>query len=204
MSAELFEQQYVTETYEKIANEFSETRFTVWSEVFMFINSFPEDALLADIGCGNGKNIIRSNMIGVDNCQSFVDICNAKKLNVSKGSILSIPLLDNTYDGVICIAVLHHLSTTQRRRDAIAELIRITKSGGKILITTWAEIGYKSSHRVETLNGNDKLIGWKKTNQRYYHFFEKDELDSLVTDMPVKVVLSGYERKNWWICLQKI
>ena len=32
---------YVTDTYNTITNEFSHTRFSVWSNVAKFINSFP-------------------------------------------------------------------------------------------------------------------------------------------------------------------
>jgi SAM-dependent methyltransferase len=202
--AEAFETQYVSDVYKKIAHEFDTTRNHVWSEVSDFIKLFDEHQCIADIGCGNGKNMIHPNMIGIDNCLEFVDICRKKNLNVMKGSILNIPLPDDTYDGVICIAVIHHLSTFERRQNAIKELIRIAKPNGQILITAWSEIGYKSSNRVETIDKNDKLVGWKETNQRYYHLFEKGEFEELVKELPVKVVSSGYEMKNWWICLEKV
>lgn len=38
----------------------------------------------------------------------------------------------------ICIAVIHHLSTADRRLAAIKELIRIIKPGGRVLISVWA------------------------------------------------------------------
>ncbi len=37
------------------------------------------------------------------------------------------------------VAVLHHLSTIERRQKAISELIRVTKPGGKIFIEVWAK-----------------------------------------------------------------
>ena len=43
-----------------------------------------------------------------------------------------------SFDGCICIAVIHHLSTEQRRLDAIKELVRITRVGGLILVYVWA------------------------------------------------------------------
>lgn len=42
------------------------------------------------------------------------------------------------FDGCICIAVIHHLSTSTRRADAIKELARIVKTTGRILIYVWA------------------------------------------------------------------
>lgn len=41
-------------------------------------------------------------------------------------------------DATISIAVLHHLSTENRRRKAIEELVRVVKKGGLVLITVWA------------------------------------------------------------------
>ena len=51
-----------------------------------FIDSFPSDSLIGDIGCGNGKNIKyfndNCNIIGIDNCTDFVNICNDRGYNV--------------------------------------------------------------------------------------------------------------------------
>ena len=49
------ETTYVTNTYNTIANEFSHTRFSVWSNVAKFINSFPTKAICLEVGCGNGR-----------------------------------------------------------------------------------------------------------------------------------------------------
>ncbi len=98
---------------------------------------------------------------------------------------------------------LHHLYTEERRCNAIKELIRITKPTGKVFITVWAETGYKSSKKVETISGADKLIGWKDKNQRYYHLFEEGELEKLVNGINVSIIKSGYDVGNWWICLEK-
>jgi SAM-dependent methyltransferase len=203
MDTDAFEQKYVNDTYTKIAREFDITRNKVWHEVSTFLDSFDVTAKLADIGCGNGKNMVKPNMIGVDNCQEFVEICTKKNLDVRHGSVLDIPLDDDMFDGVICIAVIHHLSTEERRKQAVQELVRITKPRGQVLITVWAEIGYKSSKNVETISGTDKLVGWKNESQRYYHLFTEGELEKLVREFHVSIVKSGYEMKNWWICLAK-
>ena len=55
-------------TYEQIASHFSETRHHVWPPVKKFIDSFKVNSLVADIGCGNGKNMYRKDceFIGLD------------------------------------------------------------------------------------------------------------------------------------------
>ena len=38
----------------------------------------------------------------------------------------------------LCIAVLHHLSTAERRLSGLRELVRITRPGGLVLVYVWA------------------------------------------------------------------
>lgn len=42
-------------------------------------------------------------------------------------------------DGVICIAVIHHLATESRRIQAIREIVRILRTSGRALIYVWAK-----------------------------------------------------------------
>ena len=41
-------------------------------------------------------------------------------------------------DFAICIAVIHHFSSHERRLEACNELLRIVIPGGKVLIFVWA------------------------------------------------------------------
>jgi len=133
------EQDYVYKTYDVIADHFSETRFSVWQNVKIFLNSVKSGSLIADIGCGNGKNMFRPDCVfhGLDTCQKFVNICNSKGLDTRVGNCTDIPFNTNTYNATICIAVVHHLSKIKDRKKCIQELIRITKPDGKILIQVW-------------------------------------------------------------------
>ncbi|RHN74032.1 putative tRNA (carboxymethyluridine(34)-5-O)-methyltransferase [Medicago truncatula] len=51
---------------------------------------------------------------------------------------VNLPYRTGFGDAAISIAVLHHLSTENRRRKAIEELVRVVKKGGLVLITVWA------------------------------------------------------------------
>ena len=57
---------------------------------------------------------------------------------VAVADCMSIPLRSKSCDAAICIAVMHHLSTEQRRLRCIEELARIVKIGGTINIQAWA------------------------------------------------------------------
>ena len=45
----------------------------------------------------------------------------------------------STFDVAISIAVIHHLSTKERRINAVKEIVRIVKPGGLVLISVWAQ-----------------------------------------------------------------
>jgi ubiquinone/menaquinone biosynthesis C-methylase UbiE len=51
---------------------------------------------------------------------------------------MSLPFRDASCDAVISIAVLHHLTTAARRKNAVKELVRVTRPEGKVLVTVWA------------------------------------------------------------------
>jgi alkylated DNA repair dioxygenase AlkB/SAM-dependent methyltransferase len=57
---------------------------------------------------------------------------------VAVADCMSIPFRNNSCDAAICIAVMHHLSTADRRIRCIEELARIVKVNGKIMIQAWA------------------------------------------------------------------
>lgn len=41
-------------------------------------------------------------------------------------------------DAVLSVAVIHHFSTAGRRIEALRELARVLRIGGKILVSVWA------------------------------------------------------------------
>lgn len=198
----------VKQIYDKIANEFDNTRYRPWTCVENFLDSIPPNSNIGDIGCGNGKNMLYRkdcNNYGCDFSKNLVNICLQKNLNVVIGDILNIPYNDNIFDNTICIAVIHHLSSTEKRKKAIQELIRVTKNGGKILILVWALEQESDSRRKFVKQEN--MVDWKdkKGNllgKRYYYVFRKGELESLINDN-IKIEKSFYERGNWGLILKK-
>jgi alkylated DNA repair protein alkB family protein 8 len=53
-AAEL-ERRHVHQVYDAISDHFDSTRFAVWPAVVRFLSSLPAGAIVADVGCGNGK-----------------------------------------------------------------------------------------------------------------------------------------------------
>lgn len=204
------ERELVGKAYEKIAERFDVTRIQVWQGVRNFLTDIPTGSLVGDIGCGNGKNMLfrkeELKFRGCDTCQEFIKMGKDKGLDIREGNILNIPFPDNTFNATICIAVIHHLSSLERRTQAIAELARVTEPGGKILIQVWATKQPEKSRR--TFTPGDNLVPWinnitmEKTN-RYYYVFEEKELDKLCLSVPgVEIIESFYEFGNWALVLQ--
>ena len=195
----------IKQTYNTISTHFSKTRYNIWNCVKIFLDNIEKNAIIGDIGCGNGKNMLyRKDCInmGCDLSNNLVNICIQKNLNVVLGNILNIPYKNNIFDYTICIAVIHHLSSANKRKEAINELIRVTKKGGKILILVWAFEQEKSSRFNFTKQ--DNYIDWKDKNKkiigkRYYHVFKKNELEDLI-DKSLNYE-SFYEKGNWGIII---
>ena len=69
----------------------------------------------------------------------------------------------------LCIAVLHHLSTAERRLSGLRELVRITRPGGLVLVYVWAleqeakrvkkkqlkEVDFTGNNDYRTVQGNE-------------------------------------------------
>lgn len=211
------EEKYVRETYDMIADHFDTTRYDLWKCVENFINVIKSEQPILDninvldAGCGNGKNMIFMkkenimNVVGCDTCEKFVGICVKKSLNVTQGDVLDLKYDTDSFNYVICVAVIHHLSTHERRIDAIKELLRVLKSNGKIFLVVGSrEIPFKKINNV--ISGGDTIIGWNnkgKVYDRYYYLFQNGELEKLCTEAGGKII-SGYsEHSNWCVTITK-
>ncbi|KAK3371743.1 S-adenosyl-L-methionine-dependent methyltransferase [Lasiosphaeria ovina] len=80
---------------------------------------------------------------------------------------LSLPFRDGAVDFVICVAVVHHLSTRPRRQDAIRRLLACVKgsgraagTGGKVLVYVWALEQGNSRRGWEEGGEQDLLVPW--------------------------------------------
>mmetsp|Transcript_6189 Transcript_6189/g.8618 ORF Transcript_6189/g.8618 Transcript_6189/m.8618 type:complete len:324 (+) Transcript_6189:248-1219(+) len=236
--APMVERDYVHKFYDRIADHFSHTRWNVWPHVVEFLQRYTRSgSIVFDLGCGNGKYLNKLRIasdddregnqheakavaevaaIGIDICERLVEICGKRSLNASLGDALQVPLKSNTADIVISIAVIHHMSTEDRRRKAMEEMIRVLAPGGHALVTAWAKTQPGNSRRK--FDKHDLLIGWqmpkkyaqnnddtddgveeskdgKLVFQRYCHVFEEGEI--------VQLLHSAAKTMNSTICIIK-
>lgn len=177
-----FEIEHVKNVYDQISPHFDITRKSVWPDVEQFVKTFPSNSYVLDAGCGNGKNMCKDDcyFIAGDFCQNFLEMVQKKKNEVIQINVKTLPFRNNTFDHVICVAVIHHIKDKLDQIKAIKELIRVTKRKGTILITVWEVHGeYKKG---------DNYVDWnlqKKYNKdaskdvvlkRYYYMYDDNEL----------------------------
>ncbi len=204
------EQEYVHDTYQKIAQHFSNTRAYLWKSVKEFLNRVETNSIILEVGCGNGKNLnYRTDCInmGCDLCQKFCDITTNKGAETTVANNLYLPYRDESVDYVLSIAVVHHLSSYQRRMKSLRELVRILRPGGKLLIQVWAMKQPDDSRRKFTKQ--DNLVEFQTSDKkikeyRFYHVFRENELDNMFNLISgIKIIESYWEIGNWILEIEK-
>jgi tRNA (uracil-5-)-methyltransferase TRM9 len=220
LAPEKYEAQHVHEVYEQIASHFSSTRYKPWPIVESFLQSRNPGAVGLDIGCGNGKYLaVNQNVfiIGCDRSSNLVKIAAKHQPHSAVvADTLALPHEAGRFDFAISIAVVHHFSTPERRREAINAILAILKEGGRALIYVWALEQKNSRRGWDEGHEQDILVPWvmktgkknpsedgsaEKTFQRYYHLYRSGELEEDIVGVGGEIIESGYEKDNWWaIC----
>ena len=203
------------ETYELISKEFSETRAYVWKCVKDFIelikNKKENNPTILEVGCGNGKNMhyllnnISCNLIGIDTCQNFIDMCISSNLNVKKNNIINLEFENNTFDYILCIATFHHLLEETDKNKGMREIIRVMKSGGTGIITCWSTEQPDNS-KFNFHNGINIVMwkGRKDVNKtRYYYVYNYIMFLEFFTSFREIEIIKIYNEVGNWILLFK-
>ncbi|XP_030261793.1 putative tRNA methyltransferase 9B [Sparus aurata] len=140
-AASQLERDHVHSVYDKIAPYFNDSRYKAWPKVRQFLLELQPGSIVADIGCGNGKYLHINKEVfklGCDVCRPLVDFAWSQGHEVQMCDGLHLPYRDGCFDAVLSIAVIHHLSTKERRIRAIKEMARTLRVGGRIMIYVWA------------------------------------------------------------------
>lgn len=219
-----YEREYVHEVYDQIASHFSSTRYKPWPIVHDFLFSLSPGSVGIDVGCGNGKYLTVNRdifIIGSDRSPKLASIAEQHQPHsVIVADNLALPhggsTLGGRFDFAISIAVVHHLSTPERRREAIRSLLECLRQDGKALIYVWALEQKNSRRGWDEGHEQDVMVPWvmktgkrglgngeksgpiERTFQRYYHLYRSGELEESIKAAHGEVLQSGYERDNWW------
>ncbi|XP_014227656.1 mucin-5AC-like [Trichogramma pretiosum] len=163
------EQAYVHDVYEQCAERTLHSRPR--PRIQQFLEELEPGALVCDIGCGNGKYLkVNHNVfkVGGDRCRKLAEMARDQNRGLSAGTAagqcelmtcdnLALPFRDESFDAVLSICVVHHLSSTERRVRALKELARVLRIGGRLIISVWA---MEQKHRK--FESQDVLVPWPK------------------------------------------
>ncbi len=197
--------------YDLIAEDFSATRYKIWSEMKGWDYYIRDGQKILDIGCGNGRMMAlladkKIDYFGCDISNKLITLAKRKCQQYSfktadfqVADIRSLPYGDNFFDVVLAVAVLHHLPHPDNRWQVLQEIYRVLKPGGLLLMNNWyfwntyanKKYQIKKQILINWLRGLEKqalLIPWKDHQgkilfNRYYYAFHKKELGSLLTQI---------------------
>ncbi|KAI9699297.1 MAG: tRNA methyltransferase, has a role in tRNA modification [Candelina mexicana] len=224
-----YEEQHVQQVYEQIASHFSSTRYKPWPIIERFLKELPDGSVGLDVGCGNGKYLaVNPNVLIMGSDRSLALTKIAARYHPHAAIVadnLALPHPNSYFDFALSIAVVHHLSTPERRIKAIQSILETLKpslcieksqlvtdhrspraNGGRALIYVWA-LEQKSSRRGwDDGHDQDIMVPWvmkeKASNDRkfhrYYHLYRSGELEMNIAEAGGRVLDSGYEKDNWW------
>jgi len=185
-----------------------------------------------DVGCGNGKYLAvnpRVFIVGTDRSTNLVKIATQHQPHgTAVADALNLPHPLRKFDFAISIAVVHHLSTPERRIEAARSILETLREDGRALIYVWALEQKDSRRGWDEGHEQDVMVPWvmrqkgkKKTTNadaedqsaaengdrtfhRYYHLYRKGELEQDIEAAGGRVFESGYEKDNWWAIAQRI
>ncbi|MFC5973077.1 class I SAM-dependent methyltransferase [Halomarina salina] len=184
----------VRETYDRIAEHFSQTREHPWPEVREFCESAstPDDSGTAlDLGCGNGRHAELlaervDRVVGVDASTELLRVARDRAvdrgysdaLSLVAGDAARIPLAADSADLGVYVAALHHLPTRESRRASLDDLARVLVPGGRALVSVWAV----THSKFDRESGFDTTVDWTlpggETVGRFYHVYDLAEFEA--------------------------
>jgi ubiquinone/menaquinone biosynthesis C-methylase UbiE len=196
----------VKNSYNQIAEHFSQTRHTPWAEFQFFQKYLEPQQKILDLGCGNGRLLIflkqffqakKIHYLGLDNSQELIK--KAREIHPDFHFQLAnqeeLPLANHSQNIIFSIAAFHHLPSKKLREQGLQEMHRVLEKDGLLIMTVWNlwqkkylpqifQAFIKSISSLGDYQVGDLFIPWKNSqkqeqNKRYYHSFFPSELKNL-------------------------
>ncbi len=99
----------------------------------------PESPLGLDLGCGLGRQRLALReagfrVIGVDPARALLRQGRVGDGGAAAGSALALPFRSRTFDFVYTVGVLHHVGDPRAQARAVAEVHRVLRPGGRLIV----------------------------------------------------------------------
>lgn len=157
-------------------------KFDVWNEILDELQLWGDETVL-DMGCGRGavllaaaKRLPRGRAIGVDLWRAdqtdnspVATRANAKLENVTDrielhtADMTALPFDDNSVDVIVSSLAIHNIPTRAGRREALEEVMRVLRPGGRLAIADLWETRQHADHLRERgwRNVERRSVGWR-------------------------------------------
>lgn len=137
-------------------------------------------ARLLDAGCGSGFNLLAlgrtTSALGIDLSPEAIRFCRERGVRVARASLLALPFAAHSFDAVTSFDVIYH-EWVDDDRAAVAEMARVLRPGGVMLVRVPALEALRGAHDAEVL-----------TRRRY----TRAELCGLLEGCGLRLVRASY------------
>ena len=202
------------ENYHETSKSYDTTRVSIGREILLgCFASTPRplsEQIILDGGCGTGNYIeaLKSKVAtihGLEFNEGMLRQCRQKfqadaNIHLTQGNLLHLPFEDNSFDGMMCNQVIHHLVSEENHSDKFLQLYQMMKEAYRVLHPQGVLVLNTCSHK-QLLDG----FWWgdlipEAMNRVSQHFPPLDTIASMFkevgfhlrgTIVPVDAVLQG-------------
>lgn len=190
--------------YNNIFESWNEKRNYYWKAVKVFLEKIEskEKKLFIDVGCGNGRHIFlaeslgfkKENIYGVDISENQIKTLKENNYNVFVLDMKQLSSIKKKFDVIINIASFHHILNFKDQKKVLEEHYKILSDNGIFLLSVWnpqKSFVKKMLEKNKFEKISDKIYKVKytfiknfekKSFDRYYYFFEKEELKNILEE----------------------
>ena len=148
--------------YDEFANWYENERHDGYHALideleFDLIEPYVRGKHALEIGCGTGLILQRTadiaeRAVGIDISPGMLSLARDRGLEVAVADVTHLPFDDNTFDVVYSMKVLAHVQEIDR---AIAEMTRVTKRGGVLILEFYNK--FSTRYLVKRIGGPRKI-----------------------------------------------
>jgi len=205
----------------------------VWDEIALKWNDFRDvpsptvvDFLkdkkerILDLGCGSGRNFSaidkEATVYGIDFSKEMLKYAEQKakslklKASFDKSETNKLRYGDNFFNSIICVAVLHCISSRTKRQETLREIYRTLKPNSPAFISVWG----KNSPRLKN-KPKECFIPWSvksdkpfreeeqtEKKERYTYIYDLEELKREILEVGFKIE-NIWEERNINVVVRK-
>lgn len=134
------------------------------TKIFFFClikRMLPQGAHILDAGCGVGDllGLLQATyrVVGIDSSEEAISYCTQRVpgINLIRGNVTTMPFENACFEGIVSLDVLYH-EWVRNDAEALGEMYRLLKPGGKLFLQLPAYEWLRSSHDA-----------WSYTSRRY-------------------------------------